>query len=161
MSCASTGPDVVAPAAQGDDFEIRATVVAAYNVISGPAGRRDWKRFTALFAPGGIIVAAPVGVDAKEAVLTPEQYEALWTPRLNETGLFQWPVATRVVRYGDVAQAWSVYEERRASNDPKPVARGVKSFQFVRIGESWKVQSIVTQVEDPSHPIPAELLIER
>ena len=45
------------------DLDIRATVIAEYNVISGQAGRRDWDRFKELFAP-----------DAKIDGLTPADY---------------------------------------------------------------------------------------
>src|SRR5215212_7774861 len=57
--CAST--DV--PAAGGDTIDVEATVLAVYNVVSGPAGRRDWDRFEELFAPGAELVA--VGADGK------------------------------------------------------------------------------------------------
>ena len=40
-ACASVPP----PAPPPEVEEINATVLAAYNAISGPAGRRDWDRF--------------------------------------------------------------------------------------------------------------------
>ncbi|HKT47412.1 MAG TPA: hypothetical protein VJP87_07805, partial [Candidatus Acidoferrales bacterium] len=42
------------PAANPKDVEsIDAIVHAVYDVISGPAGERDWNRFRSLFAPDG------------------------------------------------------------------------------------------------------------
>jgi hypothetical protein len=137
--CAST--DV--PAAGGDTLDVEATVLAVYNVVSGPAGRRDWDRFEELFAPGAQLVV--VGADAKTSVETPKAYAERWKPILNEKSWFERPVGTRIVRDGDVAQAWSPYEGRAAANQEKAEARGVDSFQLVRIGGAWKVQSILRQ----------------
>jgi DNA topoisomerase-1 len=55
-ACATTTSTAPATTADNDEFDIKATVLAAYNVISGPAGRRDWNRFKDLFAPGGQVI---------------------------------------------------------------------------------------------------------
>ncbi len=153
VACASV-PEAAPPTRAGsDEFDIEATVLAVYNVISGPAGRRDWKRFEALFAPDARMVA--VGANGPR-VMTTKDYIDRATPHFNEKGFFEQPVATRVLRYGDIAQVWSTYETREASNQEKPMARGINSFQLVRIGSEWKVQSIVWQQEDAAHPIPSQ-----
>jgi hypothetical protein len=161
ISCSSSArTDLATEPSTNEELEVRATVIALYNVLSGPAGRRDWNRFAALFAPGGVIVTAPVA-DGKQTTMTPKEFETAAMPRLNETGSFEWPVAIHIQRYGDIAQAWSVYEERRASNDAKRAGRGLSAFQLVRIGDEWKVQSVLMQLEDPAHPIPAHFLSAR
>jgi len=145
--CASTP---ATPPVGSDEFQIEATVLAVYNVLSGPAGRRDWRQFEGLFAPEGRIVIA--GTEP----LTPKQYAERFTPKFNAAGWFERPVATRVVRYGDIAQVWSTFEGRAASNQEQPTARGVTGVQLVRIGDAWKVQSLVRQEEDATHPIPPQ-----
>jgi len=47
LAACATAPQAPEPA----DLDIRATVIAEYNVISGPAGRRDWNVFKELFTP--------------------------------------------------------------------------------------------------------------
>jgi hypothetical protein len=138
--CASTD---VAPPGQGDDLDIEATVLAVYNVVSGPAGRRDWDRFEELFAPGAQLVVA--GADGKTTVETPKQYAERWKPILNEKTWFERPAGMRVVREGSVAQVWSPYEGRAVATQEKADAHGVDSVQLVRIGGAWKVQSILRQ----------------
>jgi len=138
--CATSAPDL--PQTDGDEFAIRATVLAVYNVLSGPAGRRDWNRFEALFAPGARIVLA----DGR-TVLTTKEYVERFTPQFNAKGSFEHPVATQVQRSGDIAQVWSAFEGRETSSQEKPGARGVMSFQLVRIGSEWKVQSILREQE--------------
>lgn len=158
-ACASTAPDQPSAAAsESDEFRIETTVLATYNVLSGPAGRRDWDRFEALFAPGAQLVNAS---QAPALVETPKQYVVRATPLLNAQPWFERPVATRTLRYGDVAQVWSTYEARAAANREVPSARGIRSFELVRIGGEWKVQSVIDQREDAAHPIPAMYLGRR
>ena len=136
------------PPVGSDEFQVETTVLALYNVLSGPAGRRDWRQFEGLFAPDARIVIAGT------APMTTKEYVERFTPKFNAAGWFERPVATRVMLYGDVAQVWSTYEGREASNQERPSARGVLGVQLVRIGGEWKVQSLVRQEEDAAHPLP-------
>lgn len=124
----------VPPAADPADLDIRATVIAEYNVISGPAGRRDWDRFKELFAP-----------DARIAGLTPADYVTQKKPWFDQNGLFQHPTSMRVERHGDTAHVTANDESRHASNDEKPYAQGVTSFDLVKISDAWKIVTIATQ----------------
>lgn len=149
--CASAPP---APRPDSDEFQIEATVLAVYNVISGPAGRRDWDRFEALFAPGArMTVAREVEGAPGAVVMTTKEYVERATPTFNAKGFFEKPVANRTLVYGNIAHVWSTYETRDAASDEKPTARGINSFQLVRISGEWKVLSILWQKEDAAHPI--------
>jgi hypothetical protein len=144
-ACATTSSDAPPSAApvEGDEFQIRATVLAVYNVLSGPAGRRDWDRFEALFAPGASIVTVDAnGVPSSAA---PKEYATAMTPKFNAAPWFQRPVDTRVQLDGNVAQVRSAYELRDAANQEQPTARGTASFALVRIGAEWKVESVIWQ----------------
>ncbi|HVR39163.1 MAG TPA: hypothetical protein VMU84_08700, partial [Thermoanaerobaculia bacterium] len=91
-------------------------------------------------------------------VMTTKDYIERAKPKLTETGFFERPVATRILRYGNIAHVWSTYETRDASNQEKASARGINSFELVRIGGAWKVQSILWEKEDAAHPIPPQFL---
>src|SRR2546423_13029786 len=93
-ACATT---TAPPPVADQELEIRATVLAAYNVISGPAGRRDWDRFAALFAPGARLIH-------KEKVMTPDEFAKASQTYFADHGFFERPVSTRVDRYKDIAQ---------------------------------------------------------
>ena len=136
-ACATTtAPDV--SQTDSDEFAIRATVLAVHNVISGPAGRRDWKVFQELFAANAQIIE-------RGTVMTPKEYSEKSTPVFNEKSWFEHPVSTQVQRSGGIAHVWSSYEGREKSNDAQPSARGVVSFQLVRVGDAWKVQSMLRE----------------
>jgi len=139
-ACASVDTPPEPPRLSGDEFDIQATVLAVYNVISGPAGRRDWNRFKELFAPGARLIH-------KDKVMTPEEFSTESQKYFAEHGFFERPTSTRIDRYKEMAQVWSAYESRNASNDEKPFARGVNSFQLVKREGRWQVLTILWQEE--------------
>jgi hypothetical protein len=156
-ACTSMRPTAAAPQPGSDAFAIDSTVLAVYNVISGPEGRRDWNRFEALFAPGGRLISTKRADGVVTAtVMTPKEYTEKAGAYFKDHAFFERPVHNSQQRFGDIAHVFSTYESRHASNDEKPFARGINSFQLVRSGEDWKVLTIFWQEEDAAHPIPAE-----
>lgn len=127
-----------------DEFAIESTVIAVLNVISGPAGRRDWSRFKELFAPD-----ARLAVYRKDGlvVMTPDQFIEKNKPYFDEHGFFEWPVETTIDRFKDIAHASTRYESRHATTDAEPFARGVNHFELTRSGDRWVVHSLVWQEE--------------
>lgn len=149
--CASTSDTSTAasaPAPGSDEFAIETTVLAVFNVISGPAGRRDWDRFEELFAPGARIMVTEA---SGTTVMTTKEYIAQATPKFNAGSWFAHPIAPRIDRSGDIAHVWSAYEGREKANQEQPSERGFSSIQMVRVGSEWKVQSILWQ-RDAAHP---------
>jgi hypothetical protein len=156
LAACATAPAPVPLDPASVEFQIESTVLAMYNVVSGPAGRHDWDRFKELFAPGARLIATPAGAAA--TVRTPDEYATATQTELAEHALFQHPVATRIERAGDIAQVFSTFESRHASSDAAPYARGVNSIQLVRSGDRWVIVSVLTEDEDAAHPIPAAYL---
>lgn len=124
------------------EFDIESTVLAVYNVVSGPAGRRDWDRFEELFAPG-----AQIGVyeNGKIELLTPAAWAAKMKPVLESSALFWRPLLTKVERHKDIAHVTSRYESRHTTTEAKAFARGVAHLELVRSGDNWRVVSMVWQ----------------
>jgi len=137
-ACASTPPALPQPGSPR--FDVEATVLAAYNVVSGPAGRRDWRQFKELFTADGRVV-----VNGQS--MTPDDFQKSVNDELQKTGLFERPVATRVDVAGNIAQVWSRYEARHATTDAQPFARGTRGFQLIKNGDRWMILSIMMQPE--------------
>jgi hypothetical protein len=147
------------PVAHAGDFDsIESTTRAVYEVISGPAGPRDWARFRAMFADGGRLIAirTTAGVSTP-AVMTPDEYAQRAGANFEKNAFYESEVARRVETFGNIAHVFSTYESRRRPNE-KPFARGINSFQLVKDAKGWKVMTILWDSEREGNPIPEKYL---
>ena len=156
MSKSETDPSDVA--------SIDAIVTAAYDVISGPAGKkRDWERERALFWPGArLIPTATVpgrnDVDLAPLMLDVEGYIERVEPIFAKSGFYEKEIARRVEQFGRIAHVWSTYESRHDPNDAAPFMRGINSIQLFNDGSRWWILSIYWQHESSQQTIPEEYL---
>jgi hypothetical protein len=150
---------VAAPLARPADTDsIESVVKAVYEVISGPAGSRDWTRFRSLFAEGGRLIAMRTTAGTTvPSLMTPDDYVQRTTPNFEKNGFFETAVAQRIETFGTIAHVFSTYESRRAPGE-KPFARGINSFQLVRQANAWKVMTILWDSEREGNPIPEKYL---
>jgi len=158
----SSVPNATAPsstAKAGDVDSIDHIVAAVYDVISGPAGPRDWDRFRTFFYPGARLI--PSRRDDKGVitarVYTPDEYATRAQGVFSKEGFFENSPANRVEEWDHIAHVWSTYESRHAKGE-KPFARGINSFQLINDGTRWWILTIYWETEDPSHPIPEKYL---
>ncbi|PYK91714.1 MAG: hypothetical protein DME35_01275, partial [Verrucomicrobia bacterium] len=143
---------------------IEAIVAAAYDVISGPAGKkRDWKRERSLFISGARLIPTAVDagrndVDLAPQVLDVDAYIARVKPYFATAGFYEKEVARRVEQFGQIAHVWSTYESRHDPNDAEPFMRGINSIQLFNDGSRWWILSIYWQHESRQHAIPEKYL---
>jgi hypothetical protein len=146
------------PPAKPDDVKsIDAILAAVYDVISGPAGERDWNRFRSLFAPQARLTST-----TKESathpvrLLSTEDYINLAGDYFKTHGFFESAIVNHVDRFGNIAQVFSSYESRNAATE-KPFIRGINSIQLFNDGSRWWVLSILWDEESPSNPLPPNM----
>jgi len=147
------------PAAKsGDVKSIDAILHALYDVISGPAGERDWNRFRSLFVPEARLTAVTKRPDGTAPVrlLSVDDYVKGAGGYFAKNGFFESAVVNRVQQFGNMAQVFSSYESRHAA-DEKPFTRGINSIQLLNDGSRWYVLSILWDEESPANPLPAEM----
>jgi hypothetical protein len=139
-------------------------IKAAYDVISGPAGRtRDWQRERALFFPGArLIPTATVpgrnDVDLAPLIFDVDGYIARVEPIFAKSGFYETEVARRTEQFGQIAHVWSTYESRHSRDDREPFMRGINSFQLFHDGSRWWIVNIYWQHESAAHPVPEKYL---
>lgn len=151
------------PAADPEDVKsVDAIMEAVYDVISGPAGPRNWDRFRSLFAPGARLIAvspsAPAGLGLNGTV---EDYITRAGANFNTAGFYEKEIARKSERFGNIVHAFSTYAAFRTATDETPFVRGINSFQLVTDGSRWYVVTIFWQAESPDFPIPEEYLPQR
>ena len=160
-SAAPKPPDDLAtqvPAPKPEDVKsIESILAALYNVISGPAGDRDWNRFRSLFLPGASLTSAGKERDGVIHVRprTVEEYVKGAGGYFSQHGFFESPVVSRVQTFGNVAQVFCSYESRGAAGEA-PFARGINSLQLAHDGRRWWIVSILWDEERPDNPLPRE-----
>jgi hypothetical protein len=142
-------------------------VASLYDVISGPAGDRDWDRFRSLFLPDGRIgVVVPESPGTKDAparkgdavFLTPDVYAQRDAPYFKAHGFFERSIANRIEEFGNLVQVWSTYESRNAKEDAQPFSRGINSFQIVHVRGRFWIASILFDDERPGLTLPDKYL---
>lgn len=142
---------------------VDALVAATYDVISGPAGPRDWNRFRSLFAPDGRLgVVRPERTAASGQpprpgdifFLTPEMYVERDAPVFAQTGFFEHALANRVESFGNLATVWSTYESRHSPQDKQPFARGINSIQMMKAQGRWWIISLIWDFEREGTSLP-------
>src|ERR1043165_783088 len=126
-----------------DVASIDAIITAAYDGISGPAGKkRDWERERSLFYPGARLiptatVAGRNDVDLAPLVLDVEGYIARVEPLFAKEGFYETEIARRVEQFGRIAHVWSTYESRHKEDDSGPFLRGITSIQLLFHDNRW------------------------
>ena len=159
------------PANPADVESIEAIVAAAYDSISGPAGKkRDWDRMRSLFIAGARLI--PTAKDAGKhdvdlaagrvrpngglapQILDIEGFIARAEQAFEKTGFYEKEVARRTEQFGQIAHVWSTYESRHDPGEAVPFMRGINSIQLFNDGNRWWILSIYWQQESPQHAIP-------
>lgn len=147
-----------------DVSSIDGIIKAAYDVISGPAGRpRDWERERALFFAGArLIPTATVpgrnDVDLAPLILDVDGYIERVEPVFAKSGFYETEVARRTEQFGRIAHVWSTYESRHSRDDREPFMRGINSLQLFNDGSRWWIVNIYWRHESAAHPIPEKYL---
>jgi len=147
-----------------DVATIDSIINAAYDGISGPAGKkRDWDRERSLYLPGARLIpttmeAGTEEIDPMPHILDVERYIARVEPFFEKSGFYEKETARRTEEFGQIAHVWSTYESRHNENDPEPFMRGINSIQLFNDGKRWWIVSVYWQQENASAPIPEKYL---
>jgi hypothetical protein len=157
------------PAAKnpGDVDTVDHLLASLYDVVSGPAGQRDWDRFRALFLPDGrlgwVVPESPATKDkpARKGdafFLTPDMFMQQNDSYFKANGFFERSIATRFEEFGNLVEVWSTSEIRDAKDDPQPSSRGIDSFQIVHAHGRFWIASLLFDHERPGLTLPAKYL---
>jgi hypothetical protein len=160
----STAPRQTTPAAPAaaqtkDVDSINHILSAVYEVISGPAGPRDWDRFRSLFYEGAKLIPSwrDDNGNIKSRNMSPEDYAKNGAAYFEKEGFFEVSIANKVEVWDHLAEVWSTYESRHAKG-ANPFARGINSFQLLFDGTRWWIVTIYWQDETPGHKLPEKYL---
>lgn len=140
-----------------DETQIRAVIIECYAMISGPAGPRDWSRQDAIFHPDCVQMRTSLDTDGKSHVLRMGlgDYSENAGKVLMDTDFHELELDCRVDVFGNMAQAWSIYEAKHHPDDAIAERRGINSFQFFKDANGhWLIMSMIWDNEREGLPLP-------
>ncbi|HEX8356969.1 MAG TPA: hypothetical protein VF610_06150, partial [Segetibacter sp.] len=147
-----------APANVNDVASIDAIIKATYTVISGPAGPRNWDRFSSLFLPEARLGASVVrqGKPAQFRSFTPADYQKSNAPFFMKSGFYEEELNRKVFNFGNVANVASSYQFKMQP-DGKVEQRGINYFTLVKSNGRWWISNLTWQDEDTDNKLPADM----
>ena len=151
------------PAPKADDVKsLDAIMRAVYDVISGPAGDRDWKRFRSLCLPQVRLTSVGKRQDGSTyvAAFGIDDYIRRAGEHFAKEGFYENAIVNQTSGFGNMNQVLSSYESRHAPEE-KPFQRGVNSFQLLNDGTRWWIVSILWDSERADNPLPASLATKK
>lgn len=143
-----------------DHDSIDSIVHALYDVISGPAGERDWDRERAMMHPDARLMKTSTDETGEVSILVmnTEEFRERTTPILQENDFYEIEIHKKVDRFGNMAQVFSTYEAKHHPDDTELIKRGINSIQLYHDGKRWWIMSVLWDDERPDNPMPAEYL---
>lgn len=136
-----------------------AIIKAMYEVISGPAGPRNWQRERSLYHPQARLM--PVGRrihgEGEFRVMTLDEWIEDVTPFFAENDFWEAEIVRHEDRFGNMIQAFSTYEAR-SEKEGAPIARGINAIQLVHHENRWWILSVMWLNETRENPLPGEFL---
>ena len=125
-----------------DQEAIGVVIDEMYDMISGPAGVRDWSRQANCFLPEARQVRTFLDDGGNPAMLAMglDEYRENVTPFFAANAFYEMETSRRIDLFGNIAHAWSAYEARTAPDDEVPERRGINSIQLFRHPElGWRI----------------------
>jgi hypothetical protein len=129
-----------------EEQAIGAVIDEMYDMISGPAGPRDWSRQRNCFLPEARQVRTFVDQQGRPAMLAMglDEYAANVTPFFAENAFYEVETSRRIDLFGNIAHVWSSYEARTSPDAADVERRGINSIQLFRHPElGWRIIAMI------------------
>ena len=146
-----------------DVASIDMIINAVYDVISGPAGLRNWDRLRFLLHPAARMMRGLPAVALAAALPTPglavftsEQFIEYARERVKTEDFYEYETGREVFQFSRLAHVVSAYASTHAI-DQAPFAGGINSIQLWHEGGRWWVLGILWDWADGENHIPAHL----
>lgn len=140
-----------------DEDAIGAIIDGMYDMISGPAGPRDWARQADYFHPDARQMRTGLDEDGAAwiAIMGLDQYQRDTTPFFAENPFFEVELGRKVQIFGRMAHVWSAYEAKRDPADGAPERRGINSIQLYKDEQDrWRIISMIWDNEREGLTLP-------
>ena len=129
-----------------EEDAIGAVIDEMYDMISGPAGPRDWSRQANCFLPEARQVRTFVDEQGRPGMLAMslDEYARNTTPFFADNPFYEVETSRRIDLFGNIAHVWSAYEARTSPGYATPERRGINSIQLFNHPEhGWRIVQMI------------------
>lgn len=128
-----------------DRRTINAIVLAIYEMLSGPAGLRDYDRVKGFYHPDARLIRT--GVDDNGApftqVMTVDEHHADVDRKLADLAFLEEEIAHDCEVFGNIARVRSIYRSVYGTGESAQEGRGVNFFHLIRYNSAWTIVSVI------------------
>ena len=99
--------------------------------------------------------------DASPEIMTVDDFIKSYTERIADgtiQSFYEGELNHITEIFGTVAHRFSTYETKFDLTNPEPFSIGINSIQYIKIGENWKISSIVWNNQNDTNIIPDKYL---
>lgn len=142
-------------AVQSDFSTVDGIINGVYEVISGPAGERDWEFFHSMFYENARLGATDrtKNGEGKFDSFSSKEYQEKHSPMFLRRGFYEEEIGRKENIYGGIAQVFSAYQFR-LEEEGDVIMRGINSIQLVFENDRWYITQLIWQAESPAFPLP-------
>lgn len=135
------------PAGNSGLEEIKDHVAAIYEIVSGPAGERDWDRLRKICHPDARFCSMRPSEQGGKVpnVNSTEKFIEGSSRFAQENAFYEKEVSQKIDHYGTIAHVFSNYEAEFGGM----VVRGTNSIQFIQQNGQWLILSVTWDSAKP------------
>jgi hypothetical protein len=125
-----------------DEQAIGAVIDEMYDMISGPAGPRDWSRQANCFLPGARQVRTFIDKDGRPSMkaMGIDEYARDVGAFFASNDFYEVETSRHIDLFGNIAHVWSAYEARTSPDDEQVERRGINSIQLFNHPDiGWRI----------------------
>lgn len=142
--------------------DIDQLIGAFYATISGPAGAQDWEGAKRLFHPDARLVRTRLDEAGRPVAFSfsVDGYREATAPLLAEMDFYEYEIARRMARFGNIAQVFSAYEAYDRPEGGRMLKRGMNMIQLFDDGSRWWIMHAIWDDEREGLQLPRDLFAE-
>ena len=128
---------------------ITTIITAVYDLISGPAGERNWTKFKFLCLPNASFVSTKQTLEGKQEYFQGniDDYIKLIDPVLKKSDYYENEVERNVQTSDNIANVFSSFESTLFTTTGIVNQRGTNSFQLIYKNERWWIANVLWKNE--------------
>jgi hypothetical protein len=130
-------------------LSVNGLITSVYDIISGPAGQRNWDKLRAFCLPTATFISIKLNSDGTEEYFngTIDDYIELIGPVLETNDYYENEIERSVQSSDNIANVFSTYESFLYEKDGTNNQRGVNSFQLIYLEKRWWIANILWKNE--------------